>query len=59
MSCARWEGDGESSDMAVMELGIASGFSPSQDAIEKVTHIHKNMALISLTLIVREGTEND
>nr|BAJ05272.1 CD109-like molecule [Diadumene lineata] len=36
VSCARWEGDGDSSDMAVMELGIASGFSPSQDAIEKL-----------------------
>ncbi|KAK3746370.1 hypothetical protein QZH41_006300 [Actinostola sp. cb2023] len=35
-SCAKWQGDGDDSDMAVMELGVVSGFSPSQDAIDKL-----------------------
>jgi hypothetical protein len=39
MACAKWQGEGQDSDMAVMELGVASGFSPDQDVVSKVYFI--------------------
>ena len=35
-ACAKWTGDSDASDMAVMEVGILSGFSLDTEGAQKV-----------------------
>ena len=35
-TCARWQGEGNASDMAVIEVGVISGFVPDGEVITKV-----------------------